>query len=134
MQKLNFNNAGLQQLLQQLYALPDPLLQQEALAIQNDFSEWLKVHFLFSNSQEADLDEIDPVYLEDSASQMAHFVQNRLAVSLYQQHPPLAAKGQDRGKLYRTEQSQSLTSSSLLGSGQVYTLSFIISYLEPGNS
>ena len=136
MQKVNFSDAGLQQLLQELYLLNNPQLQEEVLQIQTDLRQWLKDHFILTGPQLEDLDGIDDVFMQDSSAQLAYFVLNRLPVTLYKAEAPLAnlRDKKDRGKLYRNEQKTANAYNSTLGNSQTQTLSFSIEYLMPIDS
>jgi hypothetical protein len=136
MEKVNFSDAGLQQLLQELYLLNNAQLQEEVLQIQTDLRQWLKDHFILNSSQEEDLDGIDETFMQESSEQLAYFVHNRLPVSLFKAEPPMALAGEkkDRGKLYRNEQKMASAYNSTLGNSQSQTLSFSIEYLMPMDS
>lgn len=130
MEKVNFSDAGLQQLLQELYLLNNEQMQEEVLQIQTDLRQWIKDHFILGTSQRADLDGVDEIFIQESALQLAYFVLNRLPVSLYKTGASEEPK-EDRGKLYRNEQKTSNAFNSTLGNSQIQTLSFSIEYLLP---
>lgn len=130
MQKVSFNNAGLQQLLQAYYLLSDEELRQEALLIETDFRQWLIKHFIFSEQQLEDLFAIDETFIEEFSEEFAFFFKNRLPVSLFKEEPidqRLSEPG--RGKLYRNEKVSTQTYSPSLGLSSTETLSLSIQYL-----
>ena len=134
MEKVNFTDAGLQQLLQELYLWTPQQLQQEAFAIQTDLRAWLMDHFVFDPSQLDDLESIDAQFFEDLGLQLAYFVVNRLPITLNKAEAPSSLKKEDRGKLYRNEQKTATTYLANVGSSITQTLSFSIEYLAPINS
>jgi hypothetical protein len=134
MEKVNFTDAGLQQLLQELYLLAPPQLQQEALIIQSDLRLWLKDHFIFNPSQLEDLDNMDTAFLEDIGIQLAYFVLHRLPITLNKAEAPASLRKEDRGKLYRNEQKTATSYLANTGQSITQTLSFSIEYLIPMNS
>lgn len=135
MQKVTFNNAGLQLLLLQLYALSDVALQNEVTLLEADFKQWLLDRFNFSPSQLADLDEVDSLFMDQACTQCAYFIGNRLPISLSQSNNNLVAKEkEDRGKLYRSEQKVSNSFNLSLGNSQTESLSFSMEYFSPINS
>ncbi|WP_154648036.1 hypothetical protein [Pedobacter arcticus] len=134
MEKVNFSDAGLQQLLQELYLLNQQQLQEEVLHIQTDLRQWLKDHFIFSTPQLEDLDNLGATFLQESATQLGYFVLNRLPVSLYKPETSLLREKKDRGKLYRNEAKTANVYNESLGSSQTETLNFSIEYLSPMGS
>ncbi|MFC5283237.1 hypothetical protein [Pedobacter alpinus] len=134
MEKVNFNNAGLQQLLQELYLLNNQQLQEEVLLVQTDMRQWMKDRFILSSSQEADLDNVDHTFMNEASSQLAYFMLNRLPVSLFKTESLLYLRGEDRGKLYRNEQKTTSIYNDTLGNSTTQTLSFSIEYLSPSIS
>lgn len=130
MEKVNFSDAGLQQLLQELYLLDDDQIQDEVLQIQTDMRQWIRDHFILSASQLEDLEGVDEIFMQESALQLGYFVVNRLPVSLYKAESSEEPK-KDRGKLYRNEQKTTNAFNALLGFSQSQTLVFSIEYLLP---
>lgn len=130
MEKVNFNDAGLQQLLQEIYLLNNQQLQEEVLLVQTDMRQWMKDRFLLNTAQEADLDHVDNTFMNDASSQLAYFMLNRLPVSLYKAESPLVLRGEDRGKLYRNERKTTQIYHENLGNSNTETLSFTIEYLS----
>lgn len=134
MEKAPFTPAGLQDLLQQLYALPDAALGQEALAISQDFKIWLKAHFDLDQNQEAYLDGVDHRFISKAGQRSSYYVENRLPVNLIKMARP-AAEGSvsgegDRGKLLDLNETNSNTYSPDSGCGEIASLTFTISYSE----
>ncbi len=130
--KQEFTNAGLQLLLLQLFSLPDAQLQEEAEAVNDDFSEWLKANFFFSSEQEDFLDAMNPDFLADAASQSSYFIANRLPITLLVYPAPVDAnsRAKDRGKLVNLQQQSVSSYSPTLGTGRFQSLVFSISYLD----
>lgn len=133
MNKKNFDNLGLQLLLQELYAMPDQLLQEEALAANNNFSGWLEAHFLLTSSQLEDLQDANQIFLNDMGASVGHFLAQRSPITLYKNATPtVAAKGGGRGKLYEKAEKATTTYIPELGLSVSESLEISISYLgEP---
>lgn len=68
MEKRPFTPQGLQDLINQLYALPDAELQSEATAIGIDFTLWTNNHFTLSSQQVDFLNAIDERFIAAAAS------------------------------------------------------------------
>lgn len=134
MEKVSFTPAGLQALLQQLYALPNTDLEQEALAIAQDFRSWVKAHFTLDQDQEAYLDGVDQQFINQAGQRSSYYVGNRLPVNLIKMARPTTtatvAGEEDRGKLLDLDEKNSNVYSPESGYGESSSLTFTISYLE----
>lgn len=132
MEKVNFNNAGLQQLLQQLYALPNAALSEEAAFIQNDFKLWLTLHFNFSAAQLTYLEQMNNNFTQIIANDCNYFVANRLPINLNEPLLNLNTnfREEDRGKLFRSSKTTANSYSAQMGNNQVETLNLSIEYLN----
>ena len=131
MNKKNFDNYGLQSLLQELYALPDELLQEEALAASNDFTGWMETHFLLDAAQLNDLQTASPLFLSNMGQSVGSFLAQRLPINLVKNVAiPSAAKKGGRGKLYEKEKKSTVSYTAELGLSTVETLQVSISYLS----
>ncbi|WP_304066734.1 hypothetical protein [Pedobacter glucosidilyticus] len=131
MQKVSFNNAGLQQLLQAYYLQSDEELKQQALLIETDLIQWLINHFIFSESQLEDLLAMDETFMEEFSLEFAFFFENRLPVSLLKEETTALRESEPgRGKLYRNEKVSAQTYNPTLGLSTTETLNFSIQYLS----
>jgi len=90
--------AGVQDLMNELYALPQPELQLEADAIGADFRLWIKKHFELSETQIQYLDGIDQRWINTAAEESKYFLENRLPIGLYKEQA-ISSNEEDRGKL-----------------------------------
>jgi hypothetical protein len=77
-----FSPQGVQDLLDQLYALPDPDLAVEADAIANNFKSWMASHFSFTVAQLAYLDDISNTVTNYYGQQCSFGFNNRLQINL----------------------------------------------------
>lgn len=103
MQQLPFTHAGVQELQERLYALPDSTLQQEAARVLADFSGWVLETFLLTTQQQAYLQRVDEDYLQTIAMYVSHFIAHRLPMELHPaEHPTEKADDddQDSSKLF----------------------------------
>jgi hypothetical protein len=102
MEKFPLSTSGLQDLTNELYALSDPALQQQADDIGTDFTSWIVEHFILTESQVTYLREIDQRFIETAASECKYFLQNRLPIHLVKEESSSQRgeqEGEDRGKL-----------------------------------
>jgi len=120
---------GVQDLMNELYALPQPDLQLEANAIGSDFRQWVKNHFELSESQEEYLDYIDESWVEDAATESKHFLENRLLIALYKDQAR-RSEDKDRGKLLDLDKKKVSSYSEDDGYVSSETLTYTISYDE----
>jgi len=135
MEKQDFSEAGVQLLLDQLYALPNNQLEAEALAALSDVSAWLKAHFLFSSSQEEFLDGMSPVFLQEAATQISYFIAGRLPISLvrFTSSASTEFQAKDRGKLVDLDRQRVTTYSPTLGTVTFESLIFSIGHYQEMN-
>ncbi len=77
-----FTPQGVQDLLEDLYALPDPDLAIEADAIANNFKLWMASHFSFTVGQLAYLDDISNTITNYYGQQCSFGFNNRLSIIL----------------------------------------------------
>jgi hypothetical protein len=131
MNKKNFNNLGLQLLLQELYAWPQEPLTQEALLAKQDFAAWLENNFELDEAQLYDLRQASSAFLQEMGFSVADFLENRKPITLVKQ-PVLSAKsnGTGRGKLYEKTQKSTLTYIPEQGMLVSETLEISIGYLS----
>jgi hypothetical protein len=134
MEKLPLTNAGVEDLMAQLYALPQVELEVEANAAGADFALWIKEHFELTTSQITYLDNIDEMWLNDAATETKYFLENRLPISLNKVLPP-SRKGDedddDRGKLLRLDKNETSSYSEENGYSESETLTYSITYPTP---
>lgn len=57
-----FTAAGVQEKLNEIYALPDPQLALESYAIKLDFRKWIKDNFVLSADQVVFLDNMNNLW------------------------------------------------------------------------
>ena len=129
MSKFPLTTAGVQDLMNELYALPQSELQLEADAIGADFRLWVKNHFELSETQIVYLDGIDERWVNDAAEATKHFLENRLPIGFFKAQAKKSEDG-DRGKLLdldkRSISSFSEEEGYLLSEKLTYTISYPI--------
>lgn len=133
MQKVPFTPAGVSDLLTQIYALPDPQVQQEAAACAANFRLWIDNNFILDASQFSFLEQIDDQFIASAASEVQHFILNRLPISLIkaeQNHNVPDNNGEDRGKLIDLGKGKQSSFDSNAGFAESESLTFTISYYE----
>lgn len=133
MQKVPFTPAGVSDLLTQIYALPDPQLQQEAAACAANFRSWIENNFVLDVSQLAFLENIDDQFIAAAASEVQYFILGRLPISLIKadEHSDLSDnQGDDRGKLIDLGKSKQSSFDSEAGFSEIQNLIFTISYYK----
>ncbi|WP_316762049.1 hypothetical protein [Pedobacter aquatilis] len=131
MEKLPFSPQGVQDLLSQIYALPQAQLQQEAAAASANFRLWLSENFELTTSQLAYLNSIDNAFIAIAAAEVSFFIAGRLPIILIKEEKPLVTeKGEpgDRGKLIDLDKGKKGRFSSEDGYSLAYSLIFTISY------
>lgn len=134
MEKLPLTTAGVQELMNDLYALPQVELQLEANAIGADFPLWIKSHFELRESQSAYLDQIDEMWINDAATESKYFLENRLPISLNKILPLRRGEDEedsDRGKLLRLDKNETSSYSEEDGYVETETLTYTITYTDP---
>lgn len=77
-----FSPEGVQDLLTQLYALPDPDLALEATAISTDFKLWIAANFVLSADQLSYLNAISGSVTNYYGQQCSFCFENRLEIIL----------------------------------------------------
>lgn len=129
MSKFPLTTAGVQDLMNELYALPQSELQLEADAVGADFRLWVKNHFELSETQIVHLDGIDERWVNDAAESTKHFLENRLPIGFFKEQAKKSEDG-DRGKLLdldkRNISSFSEEEGYLLSEKLTYTISYPI--------
>lgn len=119
--------AGAQDLLNELYALPDAELQLEADAAGADFRLWTKNHFELSETQITYLDGIDQRWIDDAQVETKYFLENRLPIALFKDETKKPDEG-DRGKLLDLDKRSISSFSEQDGFEKAERLNFTISY------
>lgn len=134
MQKVPFTPSGLGDLLSQIYALPNPQVQQEAAACAANFRLWMENNFILNESQLDFLEDIDDRFIAIAASEVQHFISSRLPISLIKAEEsmdlPTSKKDHDRGKLIEIGKGTQTSFDSETGFSERQSLRFIISYYE----
>jgi len=97
MKKFFFNEEGLLELQQTLYALDDVQLRAEVSAMEADFSNWILLHFNLNEGQQTFFKKMDTAILNFLASQSSFAVANRLPVSLDRAQGNVALTGGEEG-------------------------------------
>lgn len=100
--KFPFTQAGVQDLLIQLYALPDNELKAEADELSVNFRAWVIAHFELSESQVSDLEGLHESTVQFMAASTSFAIGNRLAVNLDKEFK-IAAKGDPEYKVIETK-------------------------------
>ncbi|MBB2143944.1 hypothetical protein GM921_00475 [Pedobacter sp. LMG 31464] len=134
MEKFPLSTSGLQDLISEMYALPDAQLQQQADSIGSDFSAWIIEHFILDESQINFLQVIDEQFIARAASDCQYFLGNRLPISLVKEAQVQRAEpedSEDRGKLLDLDKKTSSSFSAANGYTSSEELIFTISYQNP---
>lgn len=119
---------GASQLIEELYALPQSELQNEADAAGADFPDWIKSHFDLDQSQQNYLDAIDERWIEAAAEETKHALENRLPITLQKDLAGKSEEEGDRGKLLDLDKKKQSSFSPANGFSESETLGFTISY------
>lgn len=102
MEKQNFDETGLQQLLTELYALPNNQLSEEAYALRNQPKLWIYGHFDLADDQLAFLQNMPAVAANFLGQQGSFAIEHRLPVTLSKSHQPKNnAKDPKQDKLFK---------------------------------
>ena len=80
--KYPLTNEGVQQLLNELYELPQPELQAEADALSTDFRGWVIRHFDLTERQINYLNEMNQKTVDFTAAECSFAMENRLPILL----------------------------------------------------
>ncbi|MFN0293589.1 hypothetical protein [Pedobacter helvus] len=127
MTKFPLTTAGAQDLINELYALPQAELQIEADAAGADFRLWIKNHFELTETQIVYLDGIDQRWIDDAQVETKYFLENRLPIALFKDQAKNSADG-DRGKLLDLDKRSISSFSEQDGFEKAEKLDFTISY------
>ncbi len=122
MPKVPLTTAGINQLQNNLYALPDPELFVEADAAHQNFVSWVDSHIQLTQAQLTWLGDIDVLFLDLLAVKTAIALKNRLTLSLE------LGSGTGAGKWFMDKDT---IAPKWVGSGQITatgTLSFETGY------
>jgi len=82
MTKQPFTPQGVSDLQQELYALPEDLLRQQADLIRNDFLNWVPEHFILDERQQDFFNQLGEDYIFNLSAQLSVAVRNRMGVLL----------------------------------------------------
>lgn len=77
-----FTSQGVEDLLDQLYALPNSKLAEEATAISTNFKAWVATKFSLTTAQLAYLDDMDETATDYYGLQCGFCFENRLQIIL----------------------------------------------------
>lgn len=83
---------GVQDKIDELYALSDPALQIEAESIRSDFRPWMNTHFDLTPSQETYLDSLPDDFVHPLACNTSAAVMFRLPITLTILNPVSVSK------------------------------------------
>lgn len=137
MEKQPFDETGLQQLLTELYALPDFELSEQAFAFRNHTKLWINGKFDLDAQQLAFLAEMSPAAINFLAQQGGFAIENRLPVTLVKTHQP-ADPGQDPPKQDKWFTTSSSLNTAMDGNGNTLpggTLQLeVVYYDEPAEN
>lgn len=95
MEKQPFDENGLQQLLNELYALPDQELSEQAYAFRNQPKLWINGHFELDQQQLHFLEEMSPEATTFLAQQGGFAIEHRLPITLTKINQPQDAGGKE---------------------------------------
>lgn len=109
--KFPFTSAGLNDLLETLYVLPDESLQAEAEELLFHFRAWVIAHFELSGKQVQDLDNLQHQTVHFMAVNTSFAVGNRLVIRL-EKEERLGAKGDPEYKVIETVNNLKVTDGS----------------------
>lgn len=134
MEKQAFDETGLQNLLTELYALPDLELAENAFALRNQPKLWISGHFELDTDQLNFLQEMPPAAANFLGQQGAFAIENRLPVNLTKLHQPKRESGEEpkQDKIFKPTSNLSIQTDSngIATAGGSLTLE-IIYYDEP---
>jgi hypothetical protein len=105
MEKQPFDEAGLQSLLSDLYALPEEQLQEESLALKQQPKLWVNGHFALDQKQLDFLAQLPHSTAQFIGDQGSFAIANRLPVTLQKKHEPKPKTnaGDDQDKFFKLE-------------------------------
>lgn len=137
MEKQPFDETGLQQLLTELYALPDFELSEQAFAFRNHTKLWINGKFDLDPQQLAFLQEMSPAAINFLAQQGGFAIENRLPVTLVKTHQS-AEPSQDPPKQDKWFTTSSSLNTAIDGNGHTVpggTLQLeVVYYDEPSEN
>lgn len=131
MKKPTLNSLGVQQVLAELYNLPENQLQQESQEAQKNLIAWLEKHFDIKAHQLTYLANIPEGYFTFLSEKISHFLSLRLPIQLLMPYaadkelPPI----DHPGKLLITDESSTATYAPQ--SGYAITESLQITFAIP---
>lgn len=130
MEKQLLTPTGVQALLDDLYALPDAQLQQEAQALALNFSGWLSSHFELTAHQEQFIDhELSTSFISFVSSRVPFVMERRLPITYSAFKKPPAEEEEEWGKIITTTDNVSQASTSeIFTSGASGSFQFIAQY------
>lgn len=111
--KKPFTPAGVDDKIEELYALSDALLQEQAEAAKTDFPGWLNDNFSFTDDQAGYLADIDPAFTDALGYQFSLAIGSRLPVSLIQPTP--IDKDDYSSKILQSKDKLEITYNSVTG-------------------
>lgn len=129
MNKFPFTEKGVQDLLSELYQLPDDLLKKEADALLADYRNWVSNHFVLEPTQLDFLKQIDDRFINQAASFTAEFMLNRAPIILIKPaiNKENAAKDGE-GKIIDLGKKSKTSYSDESGFGENESLTYTIFY------
>lgn len=96
MEKQPFDQAGLQAVLQALYALPQNELNEQADALRTLPKQWINNHFELDNDQSSFLNSMPEQTIRFLGDQGSFAIENSLPIDLDKQEPSLAERKPDK--------------------------------------
>ncbi|MFN0256766.1 hypothetical protein [Pedobacter ureilyticus] len=114
MEKQTFDETGLQNLLNELYALPNQELSEQAFALRNQPKLWIYGHFELDSDQTSFLQHM-PNSAADFLGQQGGFaIENRLPVTINKIHSPKRSSGEEpkQDKIFKPTSNLSVETDS----------------------
>ncbi len=113
MEKQNFDETGLQNLLDELYALPNHELAEHAYALRNQPKLWINGHFNLDTDQLDFLQEMPNPAADFLGLQGGFAIENRLPITLTKTHLPQSQSGEPKqDKLFKPTSNLSFQTDS----------------------
>jgi len=133
MQKFPLSPQGLQELLAQLYQLPDSELSLEAASAAADFKTWLAEKFELGQSQLDYLDAVGTQFIANAAEQVRYFLAARKPIVLTkEQQPEGTQRSSEADKIVVVNGDKKSRYSPEEGYSEEEVLNFVILYQEAG--
>lgn len=126
--KKPFTPAGLQELLNSLYQLPEVELQLEAATLGADLRAWLINNFILSADQIAYLLTVDNRQIANAAADGRYFVAGRLNITLVKQDKPANYAAESEGKFFTLKSTKSSAYAPVAGYSEEENLTITIAY------